>query len=131
MAKKRLAPQQPSGTGPAKTSESISKSEAIRRALDEGHPMAKDGVVFIRKTFGLEVSPAVYSALKSKIEAKKKHKAPAARKRAKDTPESTPPAAKEKAPAKANVLEDVKKVKELVERHGAGAVLEMVELFEK
>ena len=114
----------------------MTKSEAIRRALAAGNDMAKDGVAYIRKTFGLVVSPRVYSAQKSKLAARSKLKGTVAQVKPKAATETRPeakakPETKATTPAKASLLEDVKRVKELVNRHGSGAVLEMVELFGK
>ena len=131
MAKKRPASRQPFDIEPVYRRARMSKSKAIRSALEKGYSMAKDGVVYIRNTYGLDVSPAVYSAQKSKLKAKDELPAPPAQSPAKDSASLSPLMASGKAPARANVLADVKLVKELVDRHGAGAVLQMVELFEK
>ncbi len=43
----------------------VSRSEAVRRALDAGHEAAEEGVAFIRKEFGIELSPSLFLAAKA------------------------------------------------------------------
>lgn len=43
----------------------VSRSEAVRRALDAGHEAAEDGVAYIRAEFGIELSPSLFLAAKA------------------------------------------------------------------
>src|SRR4051794_11734926 len=45
--------------------ESITKSEAVRRALADGVDQPADGVAYIKDNFGLEIGPQHFSAVKA------------------------------------------------------------------
>jgi len=47
------------------SSKPISKSEAVRQALANGHEQPADGVKFILEQFGLEIGPQHFSAVKA------------------------------------------------------------------
>ena len=47
--------------------ETITKSDAIREMVEEGVTSPKDGVEAIKAKHGLDVSPGMFSAVKSKM----------------------------------------------------------------
>src|SRR3954453_2459135 len=75
------------------SSRKMSKTDAIRAAMAEGIESPGDGVDFIRRRFGLEMSKQHFSATKSKL------------KSAEDTKKSAPKAAP-KAATKPQPVED-------------------------
>src|SRR5436305_7680820 len=54
--------------------EGISKTEAVRRAIGEGHDKPTVGLNYIRSTFGIEMSPSHFSNIKSSLAGPKKGK---------------------------------------------------------
>ena len=50
----------------------ITKAEAVRRALAEGIESPKAGVVFIKDRFGIEIAPMHFGAQKSQIRQKER-----------------------------------------------------------
>jgi len=113
----------------------MSKTDAIRAALAEGHESPADGVDFIKTRFGIELSKQHFSATKSKLKATgggqttEAGRAPApARKKAVRVegylapPE--PPGGRD-----ANLLDALEAIKPLIAQHGAESVKRMVDLL--
>jgi hypothetical protein len=64
MARRRAQTEAPNGTG------TITKTEAVRRALAGGHQSASDARAFIKKEFGLDISSALFYTTKSQLKRK-------------------------------------------------------------
>ena len=65
-AAESAGPQGQGGHGFAPSGPSISKSAAVRAAVDAGAESPEDGVAFIKAHYGLEISKTHFSAAKSK-----------------------------------------------------------------
>src|SRR3954470_15638168 len=63
----REAGRQANGDSEPDKSRKMSKTDAIRAAVAEGHESPADGVDFIKKRFGIELSKQHFSATKSKL----------------------------------------------------------------
>lgn len=69
MARKR--PERTEATAaPTNGTETITKTEAVRRAIAEGHDMPIDGSNYIKDRFGLSVPPPLFSTTKSQLKKK-------------------------------------------------------------
>jgi hypothetical protein len=53
----------------ADTAPTIPKTEAVRKALEAGRDKPREGVVWIKETFHLDVTPEYFSTTKSAIKA--------------------------------------------------------------
>jgi hypothetical protein len=125
------APAPPTTPEPApQQGEQISKKEAVKRALAEGVQGPAEGADFIRKRFGLEMTPQHFSTYKSSLKSAA-GKPPARRGRKPGRPaggegdEVAPVARKSSGDA----VEAAREVKELCERYGSDTVRGLSELF--
>jgi hypothetical protein len=104
---------------PAPSTETISKTEAIRRALAAGVEKPTSGVEWIKTRFGLTVTPATFST--TKMEIKKKA--------------GTSVGRSARSPVYRSVTQPVstfdliRTVKSLIDAHGADSVRQAVDLF--
>jgi hypothetical protein len=108
----------------------ISKMAAVREALAQGVESPSEIVSYVKEKHGLDMTTAHVSAYKSQI---KKPKNGAKRGRPKKVAFATPAESGNgsgKAHAGNGLLADVKSVRDLVKRLGAGQVKELVGLFE-
>ena len=119
------------------SSRKMSKTDAIRAAMAEGIESPGDGVDFIRKRFGIEMSKGHFSATKSKLksaEAAAKKAAPKAAPKAatKRKPQpvgdyQTPP--EQPAGRDGNLLDALEQMKPLIAQYGPDHVKRMVDLL--
>lgn len=117
MAKKRLKAEDGSGEAPAEApGGTISKMEAVRRTLAAGVEKPQEGVEYVRREFGLEIPTPVFSSYKSQI-------------RAKDN-SSRPRSARGRVSPVGDPVELARDVKELVQRYGADAVRDMIDVLD-
>jgi len=110
----------------------VSKSEAVRKALEAGVESPKEGVEWIAQNFSIEVAPQFFSNVKCKIrndsEPAAPNRNPTASPLPKTKPEPTPAAAP--VPAGDSLsMELAFQVKVMVKRWGADTVLQAVKLF--
>jgi hypothetical protein len=107
---------------------SITKSEAVRRALAAGHQMPVEAVTYILAEFGIEVRPQYFSNVK--LEMAKGAPKP----RGGVAPQSSPTIAEEQsAPrprAGADLLEAIETLKPLVAEMGVENTKRIVDLLE-
>ena len=123
----------------------MSKTDAIRAAMAEGIESPGDGVDFIRKNFGLEMSKQHFSATKSKLKSmegqgeKKADPAKAAPKAGapKAAAERKPEALVERqtpqgraAGGEGDLLDLMEQMKPLIAEHGADKLKRIVDLLE-
>lgn len=99
--------------------EPMSKADAVRKALAAGKELPTEGVAYVKAEFGVEVSPAMFSAYKAAE--KKKADRGAAPKATTDGPRV----------GNGEAVEFVRQVKGLVEQYGAQAVRDMVKVFDQ
>ncbi len=113
----------------------MSKTDAIRAAVSEGFESPGDGVDFIKRRFGLELSKQHFSATKSKLRlveggrSKEAGQAPRPAKK-KSMPIGgylAPP--EQPADREGNLLEALEAIKPLIAQHGAESVRRMVDLL--
>lgn len=124
------ADEEPQGGG----DKSMTKTEAIRRALAAGFEGPQEGTAYIRKEFGIEIAPQHFSATKSQLksrEGKAKSKGRPGRKprQVAETGHVAAPA-KPAAGGDSEMIDDLAAVKHLVQRLGADQVRKIVGLFE-
>lgn len=107
----------PTDTKPAST-ESVSKTDMIRRAIAAGYDKPSDGVAWIKTQYSEDVSPNMFSTIKTKEKTSNVHVV--------RTRSSTPT-----RPASSGTvdLELLEGVKSLIRRYGAEDVSKVVELL--
>jgi len=116
------------------------KADAIRRALAEGIESPEEGVDFIRRTFGLDVSRQHFSASKSRAKQEQGGAQPAEPARRGRKPKEAPaqavagtpdPGPKPSAPVEgeANLLAALETMKPLVAALGADKVKRIVDIL--
>ncbi len=127
MAKKKdaEAPEASAADAPAK----MKKSDAMREAIKRGIDMPQDACAFIKKEFGLEVTPQSFSTFKS-VSKKKEGQTSAVRTRR--GRQAAAPAVVASGPrvGTGNAVELAKQLKKLVDAYGVTAVREMTTVFE-
>jgi hypothetical protein len=116
------------------SSRKMSKTDAIRAAMAQGIESPGDGVDFIRRRFGLEMSKQHFSATKSKLKSAEdmKESAPQAAPKAATKPQpvgnyQTPP--EQPAGRDANLLDALDQMKPLIAQYGPDHVKRMVDLL--
>jgi hypothetical protein len=117
------------------TPRKMSKTDAIRAAVAEGHESPGDGVDFIKKRFGIELSKQHFSATKSKLkttgagQSKEATRvaAPSKKKAARVEGYLAPP--EQPAGGEGNLLDALEAIKPLIAQHGAESVKRMVDLL--
>src|SRR5262245_7829720 len=62
---RKASKSRPTGVETAAGRETITKSEAVRRALADGAEQPSAGVAYIKSRFGLEIGPQHFSAVKA------------------------------------------------------------------
>jgi hypothetical protein len=69
----RMAKTKPAENGSTTVSgETISKSEAVRRAIADGWTKPAEGAMFVKTMFGIDMSPSYFSNIKATLGAAKK-----------------------------------------------------------
>jgi hypothetical protein len=132
--RQRLEAEEPETSG-----RRMSKTDAIRAAMAEGIESPGDGVDFIRKRFGLEMSKGHFSATKSKLKSSEgqggKKSAPA-KAAPKAAAKSRPEPVEERKAATArpaggegNLLDLMEQMKPMVEAHGVDRLKRIVDLL--
>jgi hypothetical protein len=123
---------------PDASGKAISKAAAVRDALEQGEDGPEDGVAYIKKIHGIEMTRQMFSSYKAQEkarQAKKQEAAPKAKPGRKPREASAEPA----APARAvrpeptgdgDMIDDLAAVKHLVQKLGAEQVRKIVGLFE-
>ena len=117
------------------TPRKMSKTDAIRAAVAEGHESPADGVDFIKRRFGIELSKQHFSATKSKLKTTgggqtkeaSRATAPARKKAARVEGYLAPP--EQPAGGEGNLLDALEAIKPLIAQHGAESVKRMVDLL--
>ena len=137
--RQRLEAEEPETSG-----RRMSKTDAIRAAMAEGIESPGDGVDFIRKRFGLEMSKGHFSATKSKLKSSEgqggKKTAPAKAAPAKAAPKAAaksgpePVAERQRATARpaggeGNLLDLMEQMKPMVDEHGVDTLKRIVDLL--
>ena len=114
-------------TAEATSEEKITQKEAVKRAIAAGHDQPKEGVAYIKGTFGMDLSPGAFSTLKTLLKSGSK---PGGKKRGRPAASATGSATSVMAKGKtSNAAELARGVKALVAQHGADAVAEMAKVF--
>lgn len=116
------------------TKEKVTKSDAVRAALKEGVDKPQDAVEWIKTKYGIEITPQHFSSYKSQI---KKQEGTGGgvgggngqRRGHRSNAEATATITGGAGVNNGSPAELARAVKSLVERHGAGAVKEMVDVF--
>lgn len=116
------------GNGFAAT-ESISKSEAVRRALSDGVDQPADGVAYIRDNFGLEIGPQHFSAVKSTHLKKQGRVKVRVKGREKAAPKQAPAAPTADAIGENDLIAAMEAMKPLVASLGKEQVKRIVDLL--
>ncbi len=123
--------QSPQSTGPD-ASRKMSKTDAIRAAMAEGIESPGDGVDFIRKRFGLEMSKQHFSATKSKLKSAEDamKSAPQAAPKSSTKPVGDYQTAPEQPAGRdGNLLDALDQMKPLIAQYGPDQVKRMVDLL--
>ena len=127
--------QEGHGVAPG-SSRKLSKTDAIRAAMAEGIESPGDGVDFIRRRFGIEMSKGHFSATKSKLKTMEGAKkaapkaAPQEATKRKQEPVwdyQTPP--EQPAGRDGNLLDALEQMKPLIAQYGPDHVKRMVDLL--
>jgi hypothetical protein len=121
----------------------VSQSDAARAALDAGHEKPAEAVRYIKDTFGIDMNPQYFSAIKTRTKAPQVNET--LKKAAPATPKAKPgrkpkavapiiegyvaPPEKPKSAGEPDVLLALEGVKELVSQFGADKVKRMVDLL--
>lgn len=128
------APQARRGRGPVANG-TISKVEAVRRALAAGKQSPEEGVSYIEEKFGIGMDRQHFSSVKSQLKKKEgSGEAPEGRLDRKPREAAAPmesrAAAPQTAPVAGDMVDDLAAVKHLVQKLGADQVRKIVGLFE-
>jgi hypothetical protein len=116
------------------TPRKMSKTDAIRAAVAEGHESPADGVDFIKRRFGIELSKQHFSATKSKLkttgagQSKEATRVAAPSKKAARVEGYLAPP-EQPAGGEGNLLDALEAIKPLIAQHGAESVKRMVDLL--
>jgi hypothetical protein len=114
--------------------EKISKADAVRAAMAEGNDTPEEGVAFISKRFGVEVTRQQFSSYKSQEKARQQKKGGQEEngqqgKRAVEAPVAeVVPAPRNGTP---DVAESIQAIKSLVDTLGVDQVKQIAEIFRK
>jgi hypothetical protein len=116
---------------PGKTT--VTKAEAARAAIAEGVESPTKAAKFIKKRFGIEVSPQHFSAIKFQLK-KRGGQAPSGKrgrkpKSAQPVEGSLAPPRKLPAPGGGDLLDSLESLKPLIAEYGADGVKRMVDLL--
>src|SRR4051794_36800133 len=122
---------------PAASGKTMSKTEAIRRAMAAGIETPEDGVDFILKNFGLELSRQHFSATRSKLKSQEVEKKPKGKpgRKPKQAPSQAvegylaPPPKPQAAEGETDLLAAMEAMKPLVAALGADKVKRIADLL--
>jgi hypothetical protein len=106
------------------------KSEAARKAIVAGYEKPVDAVAYIKRTFGIDMNPQHFSAIKSNY--KKKHagaKAGAPRKRAPLVEGYLAPPPAQSSGGQPDLIESLETLKPMIASLGADTVKRLVDLL--
>ncbi len=113
----------------------VSKSDAARAALDAGHAGPQEAIAFIKKNFGIDMSPQHFSAVKSIVKKKEAEAAGASTKAASPKAKSSaiegylaPPPRSHTKPD-ADLLDAMESMKPLIAQYGSDKVKRIVDLL--
>ncbi|WP_422930160.1 hypothetical protein [Singulisphaera sp. PoT] len=139
MAAKKSKPRKPpeqaalESTAPEKTFPSVSKAEAVRRAVAAGNERPAEGVAYILDEFGIEMDNKTFSLNKAQQksrEARKAEAAPAPRVESGRPIEGfLAPPPRKMSSGGGDLIEVMEKMKPLVAMHGADQVKRLVDLL--
>ncbi|QDV36351.1 hypothetical protein [Tautonia plasticadhaerens] len=114
------------------------KSQAARAALDAGYEKPGEAVDYIKRSFGIDMNPQHFSAVKSQMKKKEgegraaKQAAPARRgRKPKIEPENGDPAPppRNEATGEGDLLDTLEALKPLIAQYGADKLKRMVDLL--
>lgn len=122
---------------PENGGKAISKAAAVRDALEQGEESPDDGVAYIKRIHGIEISKQMFSSYKTKEKSRLSENQQSAAPKGKPgrkprevaEPGQVTPAPKS-APATGDMIDDLVAVKQLVQKLGADQVRKIVGLFE-
>jgi hypothetical protein len=126
---------------PEASGKAISKAAAVRDALEQGEDSPEDGVTFIKKVHGIEMTRQTFSSYKAQEKARQAKKGVSKGKPGRKPKAVAPvpkaplvegfvaPPEKPKAVGEPDVLLALEGVKELVSQFGADRVKKMVDLL--
>jgi hypothetical protein len=114
----------------------VSQSDAARAALDAGYEKPAEAVSYIKETFGIDMNPQYFSAIKTRTKTSPAATKAAPAKRGRKPKVSAPlvdgyvaPPEKPKAAGEPDILLALEGVKGLVNQFGAERVKKMVDLL--
>jgi hypothetical protein len=125
---------EPEDDEPASGGKAISKAAAVRDALEQGEESPDDGVAYIRKIHGIEISKQMFSSYKTKEKGRQAEKAPKGKPGRKPRevaqPDHVAPASKPAAAGgESGLIEALEAMKPLVASLGAEKVKRLVDLL--
>jgi hypothetical protein len=127
-------PGEKPAAGPESSSESNgnspNKSQAARKAIDAGYEKPVDAVAYIKRTFGIDLHPQHFSAIKSNYKKKQAaSKAGAPRKRAPLVEGYLAPPPAQSAGGQPDLIESLETLKPMIASLGADTVKRLVDLL--
>jgi hypothetical protein len=129
-----MAKNKSNGNGDEKTegSESISKTEAVQKAVEQGWTKPTEGVMFIKTMVGIDLSPSHFSNIKSTLgttQKKRPGRPPGIKSKPKAEAVPVAPQRPAVAPRSSGVIdiEAVQQVKELVDKLGPETMKGLIE----
>ena len=113
---------------------SISKAEAVRRALAAGHESPEAGVAYLKKHFGIEMNNQTFSSNKAQQKARDAKKAGTQPEAAPAAPrkQAAPAAPRQTAPATSasgGIIADLADIKRLLATHGKDGLEELIDVL--
>jgi hypothetical protein len=140
MARKRAAkeetteqPEAATEPAPQEAGAKINKADAVRAAIAEGVDMPEEGVAYILKKFGIEVTKSQFSTYKSldkKRDGATDKKKPG-RKPTQPAPAAVAPTPKPSSNGSSGLAIQVEAIKTLVDTLGVDQVVSIARLFAK
>jgi hypothetical protein len=128
-----MADKSNEGTAGVETTEKITKTEAVKRSMQKlgKQAMPKAIQADVKARFGLDITPDYAGKVKADLLARAKAgKKPATREQAPPAEKPAPPAVGKNGKAPAVLMDDILKVKDLVERVGAAHLRTLIAAFE-
>lgn len=116
-------------TADATSQDSVSKTEAVRKAIADGWAKPTEGVMYVKTMFGIDLSPNHFSNIKSSLggapkKGKRRGRPPGSKNQAKAEPA---PVVAAPAPASDRIdIEAIQTVKDLIARVGAADLKRLV-----
>ena len=113
----------------------VTKSAAARAAIDEGYELPREAAAYIKKTFGIDMSPQHFSAVKSQVKKReadgtpmgKRGRKPKAASQAVDGYMAPPP--KRRSDGEGDLIDSLETLKPLIAQYGADTVKRLVDLL--